>query len=270
MIPADKKPLIIAHRGASELAPENTLAAFGKAIEDGAEGIELDVQLAKDGVPIVFHDEDLIRIAGKNLSVEQLSSDELQKIDVGSWFNKENPEQSQHRFSNERIATLKEVLNFLKDYKGVIYIELKPETGEIENLSKAVCKIIKHSALLPQIIVKSFNFNALPIIQKHCPDVKTAALFAPKALILLRKEKRLINIAAELKVDYLSLHFSFATRKFVKRAEKQNLRVTIWTVDNPRWIKRGLKLGIDHIITNNPARLLAKRNEILWKGLVLS
>ncbi|MGI8670484.1 MAG: glycerophosphodiester phosphodiesterase [Aridibacter sp.] len=257
------KPLIIAHRGASELAPENTLAAFQKAFEDGAEGIEFDVRLAKDGIPVVFHDADLLRIAGKDILVEKLLCEDLQKIDVGSWFNLQHPEKFQDKFSNERISTLEQTLDFLKDYKGVIYIELKSETIEIENLSKAVCEIIKNSNLLPQFIVKSFNLDALPIIQKHCPNAKTAALFALEMMILLRKEKRLINIAKELNVDFLSLHFSLATRKLMEKAEKGNLKVTIWTADNPRWVKRSLKLGIEHIITNNPARLLAKRNEIL-------
>lgn len=260
------KPLIIAHRGASELAPENTLAAFQKAIEDGAEGIEFDVRLTKDGIPIVFHDEDLLRIAGKEFPVEHLYTEELQKIDVGSWFNLENSEKAQSIFSNERISTLEQTLDFLKDYKGIIYIELKSEASEIKHLSKAVCKLIKNSNLLSQIIVKSFNLDAIPIIQKHCPNVKTAALFALKIMILLRKEKRLINIAKELNVDFLSLHFSLATGNLMKKAEQQNLKAAIWTVDNPRWVKRSLKLGIEHIITNNPARLLAKRREILQKN----
>lgn len=257
------KPLIIAHRGASEVAPENTLAAFEKALADGAEGIEFDVRLAKDGVPVVFHDKDLLRIAGRENLIKHFSAAELNKIDAGSWFNSEFPEKAQTDFSNQKISTLEQTLDFLQDYKGVIYIELKSETSKIKKLSKAVCRLIKDSNLLPNIIVKSFNLDALPIIQKYCPKAKTAALFAPKVMILIRKEKRLINIAKELNADFLSLHFSFATKNFMQKAKTQSLKVAIWTADNPLWVKRGIDLGIEHIITNNPARLLAKRREIL-------
>jgi glycerophosphoryl diester phosphodiesterase len=266
-----QKPLIIAHRGASALAPENTLAAFGKAIEDGAEGIEFDIQLSKDSVPMVFHDEDLKRIAGQDILVSKLTSDELQKINAGSWFNQTEPEKAQEHFANEIISTLEQTLGFLTNYKGLIYIELKCEAeGNAKVFSKSVGDVIKNSHLLPQMIVKSFNLDILPLIKEHCSNVKTAALFSPTVMILLRKERRLINIAEDLKVDGLSLHFSLATNKLMRRAKKRNLKVAIWTADNPRWVNRGLKVGIDHIITNNPARLLEKRHRILQKTSILA
>ncbi len=257
------KPLIIAHRGASEIAPENTLAAFSQAIRDKADGIEFDVRLAKDGTAVVFHDEDLLRMAEKEVFIKDFTAAELKNFDVGSWFNLKNPDKADSKFSDERIPTLRETLEFLKDYKGIIYIELKCDAAEAKPLSKAVCDEIKSSSLLPNIIVKSFNLDVIPHVKRFCPAVRTATLFAPKVLILLRKEKRLINIARELEVDFMSLHFSLVTKKLMKKAERQNLKVAIWTADNPRWIKRGLKLGIEHIITNNPAGLLAKRREII-------
>lgn len=258
-----EKPLIIAHRGASAFAPENTLAAFKEAVEIGAEGIEFDVRLSKDNIPVVFHDADLKRITKKNALVKHFSSADLQKLDAGSWFNIQNPDKAKDVFSNEKISTLEQTLDFLKDYKGLIYVELKCEEMDVEPFCRRVCEVIKNSDLVSQIIVKSFHLDMLPFIKKYCPQVKTAALFAPNVLILLRKEKRLINIAKELDVNYLSIHFSLATQKLIRKAKKQDLKSAIWTADNPRWIKRGLKLEIDHIITNNPARLLEKRREIL-------
>lgn len=257
-----KKPLIIAHRGASAIAPENTLAAFQKAIEDSAEGIECDVRLAKDGVPVVFHDSNLYRVGRTDGRVCNFTSKELQTLDVGSWFNATYPRQAVEKFSAETVPTLAQLLEFLNDYKGLIYIELKCKETEIELLAEAICKIISKSQLLPNIIVKSFKLEAIPITRRLCPDVKTAALFAPKIMTILRKEKRLVKIAHELEADQISLHFSLATRKLMEKAEKKNLAVTIWTADNPRWVKRALNLGINAIITNNPARLLAKRREI--------
>lgn len=258
-----KKPLIIAHRGASALAPENTLAAFEKAISGGAEGIECDVRLSKDGAVVVFHDATLGRLTDRKDLVSSLTAAELQKIDVGSWFGKRRPNDSATDFSGERIPTLRQLLDFLKDFTGLIYIELKCRESEVEKLVKAVCETISDSPRLSQIIVKSFQLETIPHIRRACPKVKTAALFAPKIMTLLRKEKRLVNIAHELGADMISVHFSLATRKLMKKAEKRGLPVTIWTADNPRWIKRAFDLGLFAVITNNPAQLLAKRTEFL-------
>ena len=263
------QPLIIAHRGASALAPENTLASFRKAIEHVAEGIEFDVRLSKDGVPVVFHDSKLSRICGTDQKVSSLNLNQLNEFDIGSWFNKKYPMLANASFADERIKSLVETLEFLADYKGVIYVELKCKEDAVKDLTKAVCEIIKTSPLLSQIIVKSFNLDALPLIARYCSKAKTGALFAPDAKILLRKEKRLIKVAKELKADRLSLHFSLATKKLMAKAENADLPVTIWTADSPRWIKRGLKLGIDHIITNDPAKLIAKRYDLLRNGSIM-
>jgi glycerophosphoryl diester phosphodiesterase len=258
-----KKPLIIAHRGASALAPENTFAAFRKAISDGAEGIEFDVRLSKDGVVVVFHDATLARLSNRKNLVSSLTAEELQKIDVGSWFTRRKTNHSNGDFSDETIPTLEQLLDFLKDFKGLIYIELKCREAETEKLVKAVCKIISDSHLLPQIVVKSFQLEVIPHIRRSCPKAKTAALFAPKIMTILRKEKRLVNIAHEIGADMISVHFSLATRKLMKKAEKRALPVTIWTADNPRWVKRAFDLGLFAVITNNPANLLAKKQEYI-------
>jgi glycerophosphoryl diester phosphodiesterase len=258
-----KKPLIIAHRGASALAPENTLAAFARAIEDAAEGVEFDVRLAKDNEPVVFHDATLLRLAGRKTLVSSLTAEELQKIDVGAWFGERQNAPANSDFTGETIPTLRRLLEFLKDFKGLIYIELKCRESEVAKLSKAVCDVISASHLLPQIIVKSFQLEVIPHVRRLCPQVKTAALFAPKIMTILRKKKRLIEVATDIGADMISVHFSLATRKLMKRAEKRSLPVTIWTADNPRWVRRAFDLGLFAVITNNPATLLAKRAEIL-------
>ena len=257
------KPLIIAHRGSSFFAPENTLAAFRRAIGDGAEGIEFDVRLTKDGVAIVFHDETLIRTGRREGMISELSIRELQEYDIGSWFNDVSRKYANPEFARERIATLPETLEFLKDFKGLIYIEMKCRDSEIELLTKAVCQSVENSGLTEQIIVKSFKLAVIPRIHMLCPAVRTAALFAPKIMTILRKEKHIVKIAEEFGADEISIHFSLATRKLMKKAEQRNLPVTIWTADNSRWVKRGIKLGLNAIITNNPVPLLAERNEIL-------
>jgi glycerophosphoryl diester phosphodiesterase len=257
------RPLIVAHRGASALAPENTLAAFGRAIDDGAEGIEFDVRLAKDGVAVVFHDEMLNRTALREGKIADFTSAELSKLDVGTWFNNLHRRNAGPENSLQRISTLAQTFEFLKDFKGLIYVELKCEDPEIPDLVAAVCEACADSALEPQVIIKSFSIGVIPSVRSHRPELRTAALFAPKVMTMLRKEKYLVNIAEEFGANELSLHYSLATRKLMEAAGKRGLPVAIWTADNPRWVKRGIKLGLKAIITNDPARLLAKRYELL-------
>ena len=111
-----RSPLIVGHRGSSAHAPENTFAALRRAIADGAGGVEFDVRLARDGVPVVFHDATLKRIAGRRERISELPSTELAGIDAGSWFNRKYPSRARAEFADERIRTLKEVLNLLSDF----------------------------------------------------------------------------------------------------------------------------------------------------------
>lgn len=255
-------PLIIAHRGDSSHAPENTLAAFRRAIDAGADGIELDVRLSRDGVAVVCHDSSLKRTGLTKGKVADFTADELKKIDVGSWFNIRVPKKADPEFRKENVQTLAATMEFLKDFSGLVYIELKCKDADVEKLSRAVCDVICGSAMLSQIIVKSFKLQAIPYIKAMCPQVRTAALFAPKIRNILRKDKHLVRIAEQLGADEISLHFTLATRKFMKKAGQRNLPVTIWTADSPRWIRRGIKLGLNAIITNDPARLLDRRREL--------
>ena len=251
------QPLIIAHRGASAVAPENTLAAFNRAISDGADGVEFDVQLSKDGVPVVVHDATLTRTAGQNQNVASLTAEELSRVDVGSWFNAAYPTRARPEFAAERIVSLRTTLQFLGNVTGPIYIEIKCEAEhEVSALVDAVCREIAGSPLLAQIILKSFRLEVIPRTRAVLPAVRTAALFAPKVMRLLRKEKYLINIARELGADHLSLHKSLVSRKLVSKAEKYGMPVTVWTVDGPRWLRRAAKQGIFAVITNDPARTM--------------
>jgi len=255
-------PLIVAHRGASSVAPENTLSSFRRAVAIGADGIEFDVRLAKDGVPVVIHDASLVRTGHRDDKISDLTSTELAAVDVGSWFNRAYKKRASKDFAADMVPTLEAVLDELRSFRGVIFIELKCRDAEVEPLCRAVCSAISASPLLPQIIVKSFRLSVIPNMRFRCPGVKTAALFAPKVMRFLRKEKHLVRIASELGADHVSIHRSLVTRKFMKKVAKTGMSVTVWTADNPRWVKKALRLGVTSIITNNPAKLLAKRREI--------
>ncbi len=263
-------PKIIAHRGASSDAPENSRAAFQKAIEVGAEGIEFDVRLSKEGIPVVFHDASLRRIAQLKHKISDLSIAELHQIDIGSWFNVKNPFKANPAFSNERILTLEQFFEFLNDYKGSLYLEMKCKNKEIKPLVEAVAKVVKDSKFVDQIVLKSFKLEAVKQARKLLPQTTTAALFAPKILNIFKKRSHIIEKAEDCKANQLSIHFSMATKKLVEKARLSSFPTVIWTADNPIWVKRATNIGIVAIITNNPERLLNKRRELLHQNSILA
>ena len=125
-------PLVIGHRGASALAPENTLIAFETALADGAAGIELDVRLARDGVPVVIHDSTLRRTGLREEAVASLASSELGQIDVGSWFNRAYPQKARADYSRQFVSTLDQVFDLLSKRhirSKIAYVEMKTENG---------------------------------------------------------------------------------------------------------------------------------------------
>ena len=259
-------PLIIAHRGASTLAPENTLAAFQRAMDAGVDGIEFDVRLTKDGVPVVYHDSSLQRIAGTKGRVIQYTSSELSGFDVGSWFNRKRPEAADPEFARLRIPTLRETLRSLESFDGLVYIELKCREEDVERLARAVCGEIRESPLLARIVVKSFKLTAIPHVRAMLTDVRTAALFAPKVRSLLRKSKHILDLTEEVGADEISVHYTLATRKVAEEAARRGVDLVIWTADRASWVKRAAELGVKAIITNEPVRLIAKRQEVFGSG----
>jgi glycerophosphoryl diester phosphodiesterase len=264
MDPCPKLPLpkVIAHRGSSAHAPENTLAAFELAAAGGAEGIEFDVRLTRDREAVVIHDADLKRTGLREGIVSGMTVAELAEIDVGTWFNGKYPAKRNPVFAKERVARLAAALERLKDFSGLIYIELKPEGAGIRELCESVCRVVRDSPALPQIIVKSFELSVIPIVRTLCPEVQTAALFGSRLMDQLRWKSWLIRAAQAVDAHQISVHYSLATRRLASRAGEAGLPVTIWTADSPRWIERGARLGLKAIITNDPARLLARKREI--------
>ena len=251
------RPLIIAHRGASAFAPENTLAAFQLAIDVGAEGVEFDVHLTKDGVPVVIHDDDLRRTGMRSERVADLKADELTKVDIGSWFNTKYPDLASPKFAKQRVASLTDVLDLLKDFVGLIFIELKCDEGNCRDLVSAVCEVISEAPRLPQMIVKSFKLGAIPEIGHRLPNVTTAALFGSEIMHYLRRREYLIALAREFGADQLSVHYSLVTPRLCKLAADAKMPLTVWTVDDPVWVMRRRNLSIRAVITNDPARMLA-------------
>ncbi|MDQ4123910.1 MAG: hypothetical protein M3209_20920 [Acidobacteriota bacterium] len=257
------KPLIIAHRGASAQAPENTLVAFRRALADGADGIELDVRVARDSVPVIFHDANLRRTAMREGRLSDFTSQELAKIRVGAWFNLKFPKRARADYLNVTIPTLAELFDLMRANKLPIYVELKCENGNHRRLAQAVAGEIKNFDFRNRIVIKSFNHDAAGEVKRLIPEIKTAALFAPRPMRVLNPSNALVLPALHLDAEEISLHYSLATERAVQKASDADLKTVIWTANHSAWVRRAVRLGIYGIITNNPARLLAKRDQIL-------
>lgn len=245
------------------MAPENTLAAFRRALSDGADGVECDVRLAKDGVPVLFHDATLKRTAFKDGKLRDFTSKELGRIDVGSWFNLRHPERADRAYRTERIPTLAQFFELMKQNQKLIYVELKCKNENHLKLAEEVAILIRDFGLQKRTVVKSFEHEATRIIQKMLPDVRIAALFSPRPLRVIQPRKTLVTPALNLEADELSLHYTLATERTVKKATAAGMKTVIWTANHPAWVKRAFKLGIHGIITNEPARLIARREQLI-------
>ena len=145
----------------------------------------------------------------------------------------------------------------MKDFDGPIYIELKANASTFRELSAAVCDVIRDSILLQQIIVKSFKLAAIPEV-KHClPGVQTAGLFGVDVMLIIRRREYIVTLAEEFGANHISVHHSLLTPKLASRAAEAGMPITVWTVDDPRWLARRSALKIDALITNDPQRFLS-------------
>ena len=256
-------PLIIGHRGASALAPENTLAAFRRAIADGADGIEFDVRLARDGVAVVVHDATLVRTGLLKRRVANLTAAELQATDVGSWFRRSAQKSfaADQDFAGETVPLLQDVFKLFEKNKGRLYLEMKADAGAGAELAAEVVRMIRQSPIRSHVVVECFDLSLIERVKAIDASIRTAALFEPKlskpTTILPRN---LAELAQAAGADEIALHHSLARRRIVERALRLNQRVVVWTVDDPGWVTKAQTLQIHALMTNDPARLLAARD----------
>ena len=246
-------PLIIGHRGASAVAPENTMAAFREAIASGADGIEFDVRLTRDGVPVIIHDSTLRRTGGLQRRVADLTWPELEQVDAGSWFDR--------RFADATVPSLEELLTLFESNNLFLHLEMKSDSAsEHTPLAEACCRLISEHSLKARVIVSCFDHAALKVVKSIDSEIKTAALFEPSLSNLpVLSNERVINQAIAVGASALALHHRLARKQLVEKAKLLGWGVAVWTVDDPAWIERARSIGVDALITNNPAAMLAHR-----------
>ncbi len=235
--------MVIAHRGFSGEAPENTLAAFQKAIEIGSDMLELDIHLSKDHEAVVIHDGNVERTTNGQGQVSGFTLEELKKLDAGWRFGPQ--------FSGERIPTLKEVLE-LAQGQILVNIEIKnpsPGQSSIEETAERALQEVKKLKMLEQVIFSSFNPAALERIQALEPRAWVALLYHKDWLLIQ-------EVTGGKSWSVLNLRKNFLTQEKIAHIHRQGMRVNVYTVDAEEEMEQFIRWGIDGIITNQPSRCL--------------
>lgn len=231
---------ILAHRGASGTAPENSLSAFEKALKDGCDGFEFDIQQTKDGEIVVFHDWTLERTSNGKGNLKEFTLEELRKLDIGSWFSDE--------FKGEKIPTLEETLNFIPDDK-FINIELKEEFSRERGTEVKLLEILKKYPN-KNVVVSSFSHNLLKNLKSLDTSVKVGLLI----------EGSLVNLDKYIQNLGFNICGYHADKNFLKQEDvdylnSKNIDINVWTVNLKKDARILKEMGVTRIITNFPKEI---------------
>lgn len=253
-----KKTRIIAHRGANFFAPQNTLPAFEKAIELGAEGFETDIHLTKDGIPVLCHNYTVDATSDGKGNISDYTYEELQNFDFGNYFSPV--------YAGTKMPTVAEFLElFKKADLEILNIEIKsPKDPKEYNIVETTIDMVKEFGLFDKLIISSFNPALLARAKEYESECRTGLLYAPDNKWFWSVVKNPIKSAVELKCDAIHPNELFISREYVERAHANGLKVNPWTVNKPKSIEKCLDYGVDGIITNHPdlvAHLMKAREE---------
>lgn len=231
---------IIAHRGASAEAPENTLAAISLAIEQGADWVEIDVQETREGEVVVIHDSDLMKVGRAPLMIHQASLAELQDVDIGSWYSPD--------FADQRVPTLASVLELARGKAGVI-IELK-YYGHEQQLEERVAAVVEAAGMQDRVKLMSLSL----------PGIRRMKILRPAWPAGLLSTVGLGDVS-RLNVDFFAVNARSARRAFIDRAHQRGREVLVWTVNDPAQISAMIGREVDGIITDKPGQARQVRLE---------
>jgi glycerophosphoryl diester phosphodiesterase len=232
-------PLVIAHRGASLLAPENTMAAFNLAVEVGAHAIELDVKLSRDGEVVIVHDSTLDRTTDGTGTVRSHTVMELRALDAGSYFGES--------FKGERVPILADVFDSL-DGKILINVELTNYATPFDRLPEKVISQIVHRGIESDVLISSFNPVALIKSKRIDPDI-------PIGLLARGSTRLLINRMMRSRIMYDCYHpaWEHISQGLIEQERRMGKRVHVWTPNSPEEMINLVKAGVNGVITDDPS-----------------
>lgn len=237
-----RKVIVTAHRGASGLAPENTMAAMSKAMEIGAEYAELDVQEIADGSLILFHDKTLNRSTNSTGNIWEMRLEDLQGVDAGSWYDE--------KYRGEPIPTLEAVIDSVYG-KMKLNIELKMN-GHEKQLVERVVELVREKNFVDECVITSFDREAVRKVKQLNPKITTGFIFSemPNENVLTGE------------FGLLSMKKTLVTEDFINKAHKVNKKVHVWTINERDEMSQFISMGVDGIITDRPDVLIELLKEM--------
>lgn len=239
-----------AHRGFSGKYPENTLLAFQKAIEIGVDGIELDVHLTKDGIPVIMHDENTVRTTGVNALIKDLSLDEFRLLNAGAVMEGD--------WGELPPPTLREYFELIRDKNIETNIELKTGVYEYTGIERKVLALIDEFDLRDKIIISSFNHYSVMKFKEIAPDIKVGFL----------EESWLIKPGAYTRdrgAEYFHPFFNMLNFETLTDLRNNGIGINTWTVNDEQDMRKAIAMELDSVIGNYPDKFKAIRKEVTGK-----
>ncbi|MEW6622011.1 MAG: glycerophosphodiester phosphodiesterase [Bacillota bacterium] len=235
------KKRLLGHRGVPGEAPENTLVSFKRALDLGIGGVELDVQLSRDGHLVVCHDETLDRTTSGRGYIKDITLTEMKKLDAGSWFHK--------RYACEQVPVLEEVLDLFKGQDFLLNIEIKSGIILYPGIEEKLIKVMEDYKVMDKCIVSSFNHYSLVKIKELCPAVKIGLLYYAGLVDPW-------EYALRLKAYSLHPFYPSVTEAMIKKSAAQGIKVIPFPVNKEKLIKTFLEWGVEYVITDIPHKLV--------------
>jgi len=238
----------IAHRGASGHAPENTMAAFRRAVELGARFIETDLQITRDARVVAIHDFTLDRTTSGKGQVHMLTLEQIRALDAGAWFGGSGA----GSFTGERVPTLEEILNFAKEHDVIFYLEIK--SGPAWGIEHAVVAALRDQNESARVVILSFDPATLESVHRLDSTMMTGFLCEHPSNDLV---ERTVRAGAR----QLVARGDLITPVVVEAAHHAGLQVVVWTINEPEQMRRLIEAGVDGIISDYPDRVLSVLGE---------
>lgn len=245
---SSRRAEIVAHRGASGDAPETTLAAYRLALAMGADHVEMDIHMLRDGTLVAIHDPDVDRTTNGKGQISELTLAELKTLDAGSWFNQVHPEKARPEYVGLKVPTVQEVMDLVKESAMGCYIEIKDPERYPPNLEAELLTLVYKNGLEKRTRILSFNARSIG-------KVKALDASIPTALLISGRSKSPVEDTLRVSANELAIRHGLATAQIVDAAHEKGLSLAVWTVDREQDMKRMMRIGADCLITNYPDRL---------------
>ena len=229
-----------AHRGASAYFPENTILSFEKALEMGCTGIETDVQMTRDGVLVLIHDEMVNRTTNGEGLVADYTYSELNKLDAGSWMGEE--------FKGIKIPTVEELIYLVQDKNIIIDFEIKSGVVIYEDIEQKLIELIYKHRMVNKVILSSFNHYSIAKCNKISKEISTGVLYMAGIY-------KPYDYAKTVGANAIHPYFLAINEEVIKQTKKHRIKVNVFTVEDEKYMKSFLEMNVDGIITDYPDKL---------------